>query len=195
MTTAYIQDFVNETAKRYHGLVVITGSVGSGKTSAVERLEAEVSRQRRGRYFRVGMNEPSKESGLMFVNNFLPSDLSAEEKVQFERGIQQYAARWDPAGVFIDDIDKLDVDMCNVALNMALTGAVIVVSIEANTAEQAVKYLADKTDSALGPNSILAVALAEVAVCNGFNGPIGSNITVDTAELDEEFYQRVADMK
>lgn len=195
MTTAYMQDFVNEIAKRYHGLVVITGPVGSGKTSAVERLESEVSSQRRGRYFRVGMNEPSPESGLMFVNNFLPSDLSAEEKVQFERGIQHHAARWDPAGVFIDDIDKLDVDMCNVALNMAMTGTVVVVSIEADTAEQAVKYLADKTGSAIGPNSILAVALAKVAVCKGFNSPIGTHVTIDVAELDEEFYQRVADMK
>lgn len=195
MTTAYMQDFVNETAQRYYGLVVITGPVGSGKTSAVERLESEVSSQRRGRYFRVGMNEPSRESGLMFVNNFLPSDLSAEEKVQFERGIQHSAARWDPAGVFIDDIDKLDVDMCNAAVNMALTGAVVIVSIEANTAEQAVKYLADKTGSTVGPNSILAVALAKVAVCKGFNGTIGSPVTIEVAELDEEFYQRVADME
>lgn len=195
MTTAYIQDFINETANRYHGLVIITGPVGSGKTSAVERLEAEVSSKRRGRYFRVGVNEPSKESGLMFVENRLPDNLSAEEKTQFERGIQHHAARWDPAGVFIDDIDKLDVDMCNVALNMALTGAVVVVSIEANTAEEAVKYLVDKTGSFVGSNSILSIALAKIAVCKGFNGPIGSPVTLDVAELDEEFYQRVADMK
>lgn len=194
MTTAYMQNFVNDIAKRYHGLVVITGPVASGKTSAVERLEAEVSSQRRGRYFRVGMHEPPKESELMFVNNFLPSDLSAQEKVQFERSIQHQAARWDPAGVFIDDIDKLDVDMCNVALNMALTGSVVVVSIEADKAEQAVRYLADKTGTATGPNSILAVALVKVAVCNGFNSPIGSPVTLDVADLDEEFYQRVADM-
>ena len=195
MTTAYMRDFIDEIGQRYHGLVVITGPVGSGKTSTVERLESEVSSKQRGRYFRVGMIEPSRESGLMFVNNFLPSDLSVEEKVQFERGIQHSAARWDPAGVFIDDIDKLDVDMCNSALNMALTGAVVIVSLEADTAEEAVKYLADKTGSGVGPNSILAVALAKVVVCKGFNAPIGSPVTVDVAELDEEFYQRVADME
>lgn len=194
MTNSTIDDFVQHVGEMpSHGLVIIAGPVGSGKTTTMQRIEKACVRDgKRGRYFRIGKEEPARGSGLMFVRNILPDNLSPEDTEKWKKSVRTSAARFDPHGVFIDDFDKQEVDMAEAVVNMALTGSLVVISIEANTAEEALAYLYDANHIHPNPNSLVAFTSPQILVQHVHEGQNGPEFSAEIVNVDVDFHKKIS---
>lgn len=159
----------------------------------MQRIEkACVDNVNRGRYFRIGKDEPAKGSGLMFVHNVLPDNLSPEDTEKWKKSVRTSAARFDPHGVFIDDFDKQEVDMAEAVLDMALTGHLVVISIEANTAEEALAYFYNANHINPDPNSLVAFVSPQILVQQVSEGKNGPEFSAKIVTVDVDFHTKIS---
>lgn len=212
MTTSTITDFINDVRQLPHGLVVVAGPAKSGKTNTMLLLESAISKMNRGNYFRIGIHPPKKNNPLVhFIPTFdttienLDDIKTIEESQAAHRDLKERWKKWerkmkftiapnDPAGLFIDDLDKQAQGLCVNVIDMALMGVLTVVSVEAKTAEQAVLFIREAAEASSYQGSPILAALKAVIVQESVIDPDTGDTVINAkvVEIDDDFREAIA---
>jgi hypothetical protein len=199
MNNPTIDTFVKDVCQLPYGLIVVAGTKNSGKTSTMLVLEAAVSQMNSGRYFRIGNTPPEDTSIIRFIETFKPAFSSIEamtdEEAQFEykryktweRGVKFGIYPMEPAGVFIDDLDKSPGGLSSYAITMALVGILTIVSVEADSAKEAVRIIRESAQAESGPNSMLSHALTKIIIQKPSSEASSANFEVEIINIDDDF--------
>lgn len=200
MTTTTIPEFVDEVRKLPHGLVLVVGPKKSGKTNTMLLLESAVSKMNRGRYFRIGSKAPKDNSLIRFIETFEPAFGSIEEMdteqlfaehsrwMTWERKLKFSIYPSEPAGVFIDGLDYMVAPLAKHAIDMSLTGILAIVSIEADTALEAIEWLSAASEIEASPNSLLHDAIKAVVVQKSSIDPDTGDTVIDAEVIRQGDY-------
>lgn len=140
-------EILDEAAKLPHGLVLVTGPTGSGKTTTVYRLLSELNNGVR----KIITIEDPVEFDLPGV---MQMGVRADIDLDFAAGLRSIL-RQDPDVIFVGEIR--DKATAQTAIQAALTGHLVISTVHTNSALAAVARLAD-----LGVESYL---LADVLRC------------------------------
>lgn len=205
MNTHTIDTIVNNVRQIPCGLVIVAGPKQSGRTTTMRLLESAVSKMDRGYYFRIGDAPPEDKSVVRFFETFKPEFDTVDEMTDddaqieykrykaWERKINFGVMAMDPAGVFIDDLDRTSAGLSSIAINMALVGVLTVVSVEADSAKEAVHIIRDAAHAKSGPDSILNHALSRIIVQKPSSNPETgvAEIECELIKVDVEFLETV----
>lgn len=175
MTTSNILEILaNDFSEVPHGLVIIAGPKNSYATDTTLFLESALSQKNPGTYFRVGQEAPDDTSSVKFIPAFhseMAADSTDEEVIEefakwqaWESNMCQNIYSPNPNGVFIHDLHEIARGFSTHVINMSILGILTVVSVEANTAEDAVRYISQSANVPCGIDSTLASVLHRVIV-------------------------------
>ncbi|MEZ5976777.1 MAG: ATPase, T2SS/T4P/T4SS family [Planctomycetota bacterium] len=120
-------------ADRPHGLFLVTGPTGSGKTTTLYSVLAHVDAIQRN----VATIEDPIESNLPFIRQ---SQVDTAIGFSFERGLRALL-RQDPDVILVGEIR--DVETAGMAIKASMTGHLVLSTLHTNTAIGAVSRLAD----------------------------------------------------
>lgn len=135
-----------------HGLILVSGPAYSGKSKTLELFaDAFGTRIHPSEVARIDFKGNTDEPGVSSLNSFMPSpiaDLATAEGIADELRRKK---EWSNtlvrmvciADVWVVIIDDLPAELAQGALDLALTGKIVVVSIHATSAEQALENYAD----------------------------------------------------
>lgn len=204
-TQAIIETIVNDVSQIPYGLVVVAGPKNSGKTSTMRLLESAVSQMNRGRYFRIGDVAPEDTSVVRFIETFKPAfdtvDEMTDDEAQFEykryktweRGVKFGILPMEPAGVFVDDLDRTSAGLSQIVIDMAMVGILTIVSVEADSAKEAVQIIRESAQVESGPDSVLNYALSRIIFQKpSINAETGiAGFEAELVTVDAEFLETV----
>lgn len=144
------RQLVEQAIDRPHGMVLITGSTGSGKTTtlyaALRRLIA-----------RKSVNVITIEDPIEYdIHGVAQVEVDGADKVSFAKALRS-VLRHDPDVVMIGEIR--DRETADVAIKAALTGHLVLSTLHTNSAASAVTRLAD-----MGTERYLVAATLRLAV-------------------------------
>jgi type IV pilus assembly protein PilB len=142
--------FLREAVKRPHGLILISGPTGSGKSTTLYSLLSEVDRE--------GLNVLSLEDPIeYFVEGVTQSQVRPEIGYTFAAGLRT-TLRQDPDVIMVGEIR--DAETARLAIQAALTGHLVLSTIHTN---DAVGTVARLVDMGIEPYLIPPVLIASVA--------------------------------
>lgn len=130
------------------GLVLITGSTGSGKSTTLYSLVSAIPRDRRN----VVTVEDPVEFVLPFVRQIMLNQLLAQKAVDFERSV----LRQDPDVLVFGEIR--DADSARTALKFAESGHLVIASLHSQNALQAVERMLSVIGDSEGAEAALVIA-------------------------------------
>lgn len=167
MKTSTYQEFIETASKLYHGLVVIAGPDRVQNTGTVLELERHIA-EHTGPVYRIGGAAPENprvrhleafQQAYETVED-IPEDKQAEELKRFyawERKLKFDVLANDPGALIIPDLDRVSATLSARAQQSALVGALVVVSIEAGSIQEAFEFILDA--SGMDTGYLLASAL------------------------------------
>ncbi len=142
--------FLREAVKRPHGLILISGPTGSGKSTTLYSLLSEVDRE--------GLNVLSLEDPIeYFVEGVTQSQVRPEIGYTFAAGLRT-TLRQDPDVIMVGEIR--DAETARLAIQAALTGHLVLSTIHTN---DAVGTVARLVDMGIEPYLIPPVLIASVS--------------------------------
>ncbi|UPT65059.1 MAG: GspE/PulE family protein [Hyphomonadaceae bacterium JAD_PAG50586_4] len=157
------RELILEAIKQPHGLVLITGPTGSGKTTTVYRLLSELNDGVR----KIVTIEDPVELNLPGV---LQMGVRADIALDFAAGLRSIL-RQDPDVIFVGEIR--DAETAQIAVQAALTGHLVISTVHTNSALAAAARLHDlglslsysPTLCACSSGNDLCAAFAHIAGC------------------------------
>lgn len=122
-------------AERKHGLILVSGPTGSGKTTTLSAMQVEMRRIYPNRcYYTV---EDPVEISIQGVNHV---QVNPEADLTFSRAVKAFL-RGDPDVIMVGEIR--DVEVANQALTASVTGHLVLSTIHTNSAIECVLRLID----------------------------------------------------
>lgn len=175
MTTSPLDYLVEGVCIAPFSLIVIAGPKKSFRTYTMLAIESAVSQMGRGRYFRIGDTPPEDGSPVHFIETLERSgnltEATDEEVViaynrfkEWEYNVLSEIFKPGPAGVFIDDLDKKPAGLSQDVISMAETSLLTVVSVEADSMEEALRNLCEAAQIDSGPDSPLRKVLNSIVL-------------------------------
>lgn len=153
-------NLLRSAVKRPHGLVLISGPTGSGKSTTLYSLLSELDRE--------GLNVLSLEDPIeYFVEGVTQSQMRPEIGYTFASGLRT-TLRQDPDVIMVGEIR--DAETARLAIQAALTGHLVLSTIHTNDAVGTITRL---VDMGIEPYLIAPVLIASVAqrlvrtICEG----------------------------
>lgn len=168
MKTYTYQEFIEKASSLPYGLVVIAGpdrTQNTGTIRAIEQLIAE----RTSPVYRIGGPVPHDSPRIKHLETFkqayenvedIPEDKQAEELKRFyawEKEFKFKVLANDPAAIIIQDLDQVSATLSARAQESALVGTLVVVSVVADSSQEAIEFILDASGEDTG--YLLASAL------------------------------------
>jgi hypothetical protein len=151
MTNLTLSDVLKSVCIHPGGLFVVAGPKKSGRTNTMRLIESAVSQMDIGTYIRIGNTPPEDDSIVQFIETFKmsynPDKATDDEAIRDLVRYQQWehkirlATLDEAAGVFIDDLDQAPAGLSSIVITMALMESLTVVSVEADSAKEAMLNL------------------------------------------------------
>ena len=130
---AAVQDAVDRLIREPHGIVLVTGPTGSGKTTT---LYAALSRLPRGALNMMTVEDPIEYA----LDGVGQTQVNAKIELDFARALRAIL-RQDPDIIMIGEIR--DLETAQIAVQASLTGHLVLATLHTNDAASAVTRLAD----------------------------------------------------
>ncbi len=130
---AAVQDAVDRLIREPHGIVLVTGPTGSGKTTT---LYAALSRLPRGTLNMMTVEDPIEYA----LDGVGQTQVNAKIELDFARALRAIL-RQDPDIIMIGEIR--DLETAQIAVQASLTGHLVLATLHTNDAASAVTRLAD----------------------------------------------------
>ncbi len=126
-------DVLNESIKKTHGMVLVTGPTGSGKTTTLYAVLDKLNK--------VGVNIITLEDPVEYqIKGINQGQVKADIGFSFAKGLRSIV-RQDPDVIMVGEIR--DVETAEMAVHAALTGHVVLSTLHTNNAAGAVPRLID----------------------------------------------------
>ena len=135
---------------RPHGLVLLTGPTGSGKSTTLYAAISELLRSKRGNIITVEDPIEYEMPGVSQV------EVDSSDKIGFSKALRSLL-RHDPDVIMIGEIR--DAETANVAMKASLTGHLVLSTLHTNTAVGVVNRLVD-----MGVERFMVAATLQLAV-------------------------------
>ncbi|MGH7245262.1 MAG: GspE/PulE family protein [Phycisphaerales bacterium] len=141
---ANVRTLLLDKSSRSHGIVLVTGPTGSGKTTTLYTLLREIAR--------TGTSGRGNDLNLMTIEDPIEYDLSAtgmaisQSQINLRKGISfatglRHILRQDPDVVMVGEIR--DTETARIALQASLTGHMVFSTLHTNDASSAITRLVD----------------------------------------------------
>lgn len=202
MPTSTIPDFINNVRRIPQGLVLVVGPEKSGKTNTMLLTESAIARRGFGRYFRFCEQAPKNISCIRFFEAYKPvvdideaeDDFDNNRVAHWIRRVQSMVFSGKTDAVFIDNIDKQPIELTSMAIDAALSGTLVVASVNAKNAESAAVKLRETAEAATGEGSPITRALKAIIVQNSVLDTHTGDTRIDAevVAIDDEFRDNVA---
>lgn len=195
-------DFIEKASQLPEGLVVITGPDREKNTGLV-RLTEEAIANRAGPVYRVGGETPAADSRIRHFQTYhqmyepngrIPGSLE-EEVDQWQEWDNKF--RWqvsshEPAAIIIEDLDMVSGGFAYKAIKNALNGTTVVVSVRADSFQDALECIHDSSGQDDG--RLLSAALEMVLIQSSVIDPVtGQNsFSISSLELNDESRANIA---
>ncbi len=185
---------IREAIKKPYGLVLISGPTGSGKTTTLYAMLAEIDREVNNV---LSLEDPVEYN----VEGMSQSQVRPEIGYTFATGLRT-TLRQDPDIIMVGEIR--DKETAQLAVQAALTGHLVLSTIHTNSAIGVVPRLVDMgvDPYLIAPTLILSMAQRLVArICPGAGNPIPVEGSLKTmidkqfSDLPEEFKKQIPDGK
>ena len=142
------RDVIDRLIREPHGIVLVTGPTGSGKTTT---LYASLSRLPRGSVNMMTVEDPIEYA----LDGVAQTQVNAHIELDFARALRAIL-RQDPDVIMIGEIR--DLETAQIAVQASLTGHLVLATLHTNDATSAVTRLADMgVDPYLLASSLLGV--------------------------------------
>lgn len=181
---------IRETIKRPHGLILMTGPTGEGKSTTLYAMIKEIDRE--------GLNVVSLEDPIEYnIPGMNQSQVKPEIGYDFANGLRSIL-RQDPDVIMVGEIR--DAETAKLAIQAALTGHLVFATLHTNSAIGAVPRLIDMgvDPYLIAPTLIMAMAqrLVQKIVPNTgkaipIEGSIEEQITHDFADLPPSYLEKL----
>ncbi len=179
-------DIMRRAAKAPHGLILISGPTGSGKSTTLYSMLTEVDRERKNV---LSLEDPIE----YYVDGVNQSQVRPEIGYTFASGLRT-TLRQDPDVIMVGEIR--DAETAQLAIQAALTGHLVLSTIHTNDAVGTIPRL---TDMGVAPYLIAPVLVVSIAqrlvrtLCPDTGAPIGisasdrKGIEEDMVSLPEKY--------
>jgi general secretion pathway protein E len=127
------RDLINETIHKPHGIILVTGPTGSGKTTT---LYASLTRLNDRSRNIMTVEDPIE----YYIDGIGQTQVNARVEMTFARGLRAIL-RQDPDVVMVGEIR--DLETAEIAVQASLTGHLVLSTLHTNTAVGAVTRLRD----------------------------------------------------
>ncbi len=181
---------IRETIKRPHGLILMTGPTGEGKSTTLYAMIKEIDRE--------GLNVVSLEDPIEYnIPGMNQSQVKPEIGYDFANGLRSIL-RQDPDVIMVGEIR--DAETAKLAIQAALTGHLVFATLHTNSAIGAVPRLIDMgvDPYLIAPTLIMAMAqrLVQKIVPNTgkavpIEGSIEEIITKEFADLPQSYLEKL----
>lgn len=181
---------IREIIKRPHGMVLMTGPTGEGKSTTLYAMIKEIDRE--------GLNVVSLEDPIEYnIPGMSQSQVKPEIGYDFATGLRSIL-RQDPDVIMVGEIR--DKETAKLAIQAALTGHLVFATLHTNSAIGAVPRLIDMgvDPYLIAPTLLMSMAqrLVQKIVPNTgkaipVDGPIAEMIGKEFADLPQEFLEQL----
>lgn len=171
MKTSTYSEFIETASKLPYGLVVIAGPDRTQNTGTVRLIERHIA-ERTGPVYRIGGPVPHDSPRIHHIETFtqtydtvedIPEDKEAEELKRFyawERNFKFSVLANDPAALVIADLDQVSSTLSYTAQHSALVGSIVVVSVVADSVQEALEFIFDASGAKTGFELTASLRLA-----------------------------------
>lgn len=181
---------IREIIKRPHGMILMTGPTGEGKSTTLYAMIKEIDRE--------GLNVVSLEDPIEYnIPGMNQSQVKPEIGYDFANGLRSIL-RQDPDVIMVGEIR--DKETAKLAIQAALTGHLVFATLHTNSAIGAVPRLIDMgvDPYLIAPTLLLSMAqrLVQKIVPNTgkavpVDGPVAEMIGKEFADLPAEFLEKL----
>lgn len=181
---------IREVIKRPHGLILMTGPTGEGKSTTLYAMVKEIDLE--------GLNVVSLEDPIEYnISGMNQSQVRPEIGYDFATGLRSIL-RQDPDVIMVGEIR--DAETAKLAIQAALTGHLVFATLHTNSAIGAVPRLIDMgvDPYLIAPTLLMSMAqrLVQKIVPNTgkaipVDGPIAEMIGKEFADLPPEFLEKL----
>ncbi len=175
---------VEDAYKQPHGMILVTGPTGSGKTTTLYAIIKLLNR----REVNITTIEDPVEYSLEGINQIQTNEITG---LTFAKGLRSLV-RQDPDIILVGEIR--DEETANIAINSAMTGHLVLSSLHTNDAATAIPRFMD-----LNIEPFLIASTVNIIVAQRLVRKICTNCkaskTVEIDQIHEEFRQYFPDKK